>query len=162
MTRAFQIRAILISAILICYLYFGYLKSYDWPRVKYSEVRAYAWPVLPDQGGMGGHVILENLTLKPGVINPDGTLLSPAQVKSLLAAVAREHGIMTTTLMCYEPHNAFVFYDSNKKPVAFVEICFDCLGKRIQPDGAANIIDLSALAAIFNELKLPMGKRHFE
>lgn len=59
---------------------------------------------------------------------------------------------------CYFPHNAFVFYNAEKKPVAFIEICFDCFGERILPKGAARRVDLPALASIFVELKLPAGR----
>jgi len=60
---------------------------------------------------------------------------------------------------CYVPHNAFVFYDKEHQPVAFLEICFDCLGDRSGPalkaDGDPDFI---ALAKIFSELKLPFGR----
>jgi hypothetical protein len=136
-----------------------------WPGVKFAEVKAYAWP--GDQGGEA--VILEGMSLKAGVMNPDGAVLTPEQVKRLLAAVTGKHPAHAVA-DCHIPHNAFVFYDDAKKPVAFVEICFGCLSNRISPRPAAPVIDLVALAAIFAEHKLPMGeypdlaafKKHFK
>ena len=139
----------------------------NWPALPFAEVRAYAWPDDPDKNGK--NVILAGMNLRKDVINPDGAILSPDQIKRLQAAITGvhpEHGLMR----CYSPHNAFVFYDAEKKPVAFVEICFDCLNARTEPDTAAKWKDFPALAAIFGELKLPMGswsdpakfKKHFE
>jgi hypothetical protein len=59
--------------------------------------------------------------------------------------------------MCHIPHNAFIFYDQSKKPVAFIEICFGCSTHRIEPKGFADKIDLMAIASIFDSLKLTMG-----
>jgi hypothetical protein len=57
------------------------------------------------------------------------------------------------------PHNAFVFYNAERQPVAFLEICFDCLGDRSQPAvRAEGDPDFIALAKIFSELKLPFGR----
>ena len=61
-------------------------------------------------------------------------------------------------MACYTPHNAFVFFDAKKKPVAFVEICFTCLMYRAEPAGAAQNWDLLALARIFSAHRLPMGE----
>lgn len=30
------------------------------------------------------------------------------------------------TIECYDPHNAIVFLDKNGKPLAFMELCFEC------------------------------------
>jgi len=141
------------------------IASEPWPRLQFTEVRAYAWP----NDHTTEAVILRGMTLRPGVINKDGALLTPDQTKRLLAAVTgkhREHAVAA----CHIPHNAFVFYDAAKKPVAFVEVCFGCLSTRVEPRGAADWPDLVSLASIFDELKLPMGdypdlpafKEHFK
>ncbi len=123
-----------------------------WPGVQFTEVRAFAWPKDDDTKA----VILENMTLKSGAINPVGAVLTPEQTKALISAVT---GKSPDYLFkgCYEPHNAFVFYDAAKKPVAFVEICFTCFSHRITPKVTATRLDLVALAAIFDAQKLPMG-----
>lgn len=133
--------------------------------MKFSEVRAYAWP--DDKNTEA--VILKGMTLKDGAINPDGAVLTPEQAKTLVAAVTGKRPEYPVA-MCHHPHNAFVFYDAAKKPIAFVEICFGCSNHRIAPIGAAEYLDLVALATIFDAHKLPMGeyrdlaafKKHFD
>src|SRR6185295_7072723 len=56
-----------------------------WPAVKYTEVKAYAWPA---EKGME-EAVLAGMKLADGVINKEGTKLSADQVKRLLAAEAR-------------------------------------------------------------------------
>ena len=124
-----------------------------WPGVQFTEVRAYAWPDDKETEA----VILADKSLKPGVINKDGALLTPQQVKQLLAAVTGKHEPHPVA-GCHIPHDAFVFYDADKKPVAFVEICFGCLNHRVEPAGSAPVIDLLALASILSAHKLPMGE----
>lgn len=144
---------------------FSLFASEPWPRAQFAEIRAYAWP----DDKTTEAVILPGMTLKPGVINKDGALLTPVQTKRLLAAVTGRHPEHAVAA-CHIPHNAFVFYDAAKKPVAFVEVCFGCLSTRIEPRGAADWPDLISLACIFDELKLPMGvypnlqafKEHFK
>ena len=65
-----------------------------------------------------------------------------------------EHAIAA----CFVPRNAFVFFNAKKKPVAFLEICFGCLNSRAGPQRPFQPIALFSLAAIFDELKLPMGE----
>ncbi len=124
-----------------------------WPGVRFAEVRAYAWP----DDKTTEAVILPGMTLKPGVINQDGAPLNAEQIKRLRGAVIGRHPSHPVAA-CYIPHNAFVFYDEAKKPVAFVEVCFGCLGSRQEPKATAEWPDLLAMAAIFDELKLPLGE----
>jgi len=101
-------------------------------------------------------LIHKDLTLPEGVINKDGALLNSQQVKRLLKAEARRFKSRAVA-GCYDPHNAFVFYDAEKKPVAFLEICFDCIGSRAFPEDAQCDPDFYALAVLCSELKLPFG-----
>lgn len=129
------------------------LAGKEWPGVAFTEVRAYAWP--NDETTQA--VILPDMSLKPGVINKEGALLTPEQVKKLVAAVTGKHPDYSVAA-CHIPHNAFVFYDAEKKPVAFVEVCFHCRGVRMAPAGSSPKKDLVSMASIFAEHKLPMGK----
>lgn len=125
----------------------------SWPNVKYTEVKAYAWPV----GDREPETLISNdFSLQPGGMNKDGAVLSKEQTAKLIAAVTGKHERVIPA-KCYEPHNLFVFYDGTK-PVAYLELCFTCSGKRAQPEGVAENIDYKALKAIFEELKLPTGK----
>lgn len=146
-------RAILSQIPILLLAPLSLLAGEEWPGVAYAEVRAYAWP----DDKITEAVILPDKSLKPGVINKDGALLTAEQVKKLLAAVTGkhpEHGVAA----CHIPHNAFVFYDADKKPVAFVEVCFMCVNHRIFPKRSWSYIDLVSLASIFSEHKLPMGE----
>jgi hypothetical protein len=141
------------------------LAGEQWPQVAFNEARAYAWP----NDFTTEAVILPGMRLKPGVINPDGAALSPEQIKRLAAATNGKHPEHAVA-GCHIPHNAVVFYDAQKKPVAFLEICFTCLSYRGEPNGLAERVALLSIASIFAELKLPMGeypdlaafKRHWE
>jgi len=126
-----------------------------WPGIPFATVRAYAWPGDDEPEA----VILEGMHLAPGVLNKEGALLSAKQVGRVRDAVTGKHPSHPSAA-CYVPHNALVLYNAGGKPVAFVEICFTCLGYRAQPKtpDAAKNFDLLALAALFSELHLPMGE----
>lgn len=125
----------------------------EWPNVKFTEVRAYAWP--DDGKHKQEKLILDDMSLKAGVINEKGAVLSAEQVQTLLAAVRGVHPEFAMAA-CYIPHNAFIFYN-DKKPVAFIEICFDCRGYRFNPYRVPKFYDLNAMAKLFEALKLPIG-----
>jgi hypothetical protein len=121
-----------------------------WPTVSFSEVRAYSYNVT----GNGPQPIIKDGKLNATVINTDGAPLATNQVSRLLAAITGEH---TPHLLafCYNPRHAFVFYDSDKKPVAQVEICFECLQYGKRQEGMALHFDWCVLADLCRELKLP-------
>jgi hypothetical protein len=129
-------------------------RAADWPGVPFTEVRAYAWPLELN----ADEVILPGFKIRPGALKKSGAVLSPDQTARLLAAQKRKV-MQRPKAACYVPHNAFVFYNAQHEPVAFLEICFDCLGDRSGPalkaDGDPDFI---ALAKIFSELKLPFGR----
>jgi len=130
------------------------LAGENWPGVDFVEVRAYAWRQSKDKDYR--HIILDDMTFVPGVINPDGAVLTPEEVNRLRAPLTGNHPGYTRA-MCYVPHNAFVFYDAAKKPVAFLEICFSCYGTRpFSIKGVSHSVDLPALASIFAAHKLPL------
>jgi hypothetical protein len=131
----------------------GLFASDSWPPVPFTTVRAYAWP-----GNLGNPAgILPGMKLAPRCINKEGTLLTADQVHRLqVAASHRQRKV--DIFQCYNPHNAFVFYNAANKPVAYLELCFSCLGNRAQPPiPPSNVPNYLSLAAIFEELKLPMG-----
>ncbi len=129
------------------------LAAERWPAVPFSEVRAYAWPADTEVEA----VILPDKSLLPGVLNANGARLTSKEVRRLRNAVTGQHADHPI-MACYTPHNAFVFFDARKKPVAFVEICFTCLMYRAEPAGVAQNFDLLALARIFSAHRLPMGE----
>jgi len=127
-----------------------------WPRVPYREVRAFAWdpaktPNIDEQ------VIRADMSFVEGVIDKEGVVLNADQVKRLLKAETHRFADRPVA-GCYMPHNAFVFYNADKKPVAFLEVCFDCLGARTNPVDANCDPDFYALAKICAELRIPFGR----
>jgi hypothetical protein len=154
--KAFLIIACCLAILLTAFFATSTSKMADeFQGVRFSNVRGFAWAEATEDTEEG--LINNDLSFKPGVINKDGALLNGDQVRRLLAAVTHEHK-KHPAYKCYLPHNAFVFYDENNKPAAFVEICFDCLGRRSQPGGIAESVDYVALVTIFSELNLPFGK----
>jgi hypothetical protein len=123
-----------------------------WPGVAFAEVRAYAWPV----NKTAGDLVSNDLTLQPDVINKEGAVLTAEEVKQLQAAITGRHPTYPLAF-CFDPHNAVVFYNAEKKPVAYAEVCFSCWGIRASPKGTATYFDHQALAVIFDAHKLPMG-----
>jgi hypothetical protein len=125
----------------------------EWPGVAYTEIRAYAWPLEQNEST----VILPALKVRRGTLKSSGGTLSAEQQGRLLKAQQRT-ATPRPQAACYVPHNAFVFYDAHGKAVAFMEICFDCLGVRVFPEDAGCDPDFIALAKIFAEKKLPFGR----
>jgi|APCry1669189241_1035207.scaffolds.fasta_scaffold95999_2 hypothetical protein len=145
-------RAILILLLLSASVF----AAAPWPGVDYAEVRAFAWD--PAKTPPTEELVRKDFSLVDGVINKDGVVLTAVQVQRLLRAQA--HRFTDRPVAgCYTPHNAFVFYNARKRPVAFLEVCFDCLGSRTQPHDKDADPDFVALAAICAELKLPFGKQ---
>ncbi|NJM38730.1 MAG: hypothetical protein HC845_13160 [Akkermansiaceae bacterium] len=124
-----------------------------WPGVKFTEVRAFAWPSDKEAEA----VVLDGMEPKTGAINPGGAVLTKEQTLTVIRAVSGERPSYTVA-SCHIPHNALIFYDAAKKPVAYIEICFGCSNHRISPKGTARFIDLVAIASVFEAHKLPMGE----
>ena len=91
------------------------------------------------------------------MLNPDGAVLSPSQVKRLLAAQARRVGAFTSVSGCFWPHHAFVFRDVRGRAVASIEVCFDCHKALFRPEDKRSNPKLWVFAEVFRELKLPFG-----
>jgi hypothetical protein len=151
-------RLMKLSLLLLLFFAARLLADAAWPSVPFASVRGYAWPDNPETV----EVILSGMKLAPGVINREGALLTPDQVRRLCLAAVHEPPTITglqkiTIVNCYKPHNAFVFYNTAEKPVAYIEICFSCLGNKAQPPIPSHFPDYFSLATIFEELRLPMG-----
>ena len=62
---------------------------------------------------------------------------------------------------CYEPRNGIVFIGKADKVIGFVEICFDCLGYKVEPSTStvANFCSekFEALKSIFKEAGISYG-----
>ena len=124
--------------------------SSEWPGVAYLEVRAYysSTPFFDVMyGGIPDHVD-----------DKDGVLLSIDQEQRLIAAVSAKLKPYEV-FGCWYPRHAFVFYDPLGKPVAEVNICFECM---VVEGGPSDAPDIGGLAELVSDLGLPLGKEVVE
>jgi len=42
--------------------------------------------------------------------------------------ITKKYGVIIDRMSCYDPHNAILFFNKKRKVIAYIEICFDCLG----------------------------------
>lgn len=118
----------------------------SWPGVAYLEVRAYySSEPFSDPFMQGG--------IPDQVDDKDGALLNRDQERRLISAVIANVGPYEV-FGCWYPRHAFVFYDPLGKPVAEVDICFECM---IVEGGPSDAPDVGALAELASDLGLPLG-----
>ncbi|TCD18331.1 hypothetical protein EZ456_21765 [Pedobacter psychrodurus] len=43
---------------------------------------------------------------------------------------SKKYGVIIDRMACYDPHNAILFFNNERKVIAYIEICFDCLGMK--------------------------------
>ena len=120
--------------------------SSGWPGVAYLEVRAY-YSSTPFFDVM-------HRGIPDHVDDKDGVLLSGDQERQLIAAVSAKLNPYDV-LACWYPKHAFVLYDPLGKPVAEVNICFECM---VAEGGPSDAPDIGALAEVVSDLGLPLGK----
>ena len=133
----------LLSAIMLC-------SCASWPGRRYPEVRAYAYNLkegFPER-------IIQNGKLGKTVTSKTGVLLTPQQTQRLIAAVTGKHPSHPHAA-CFHPRHAFVFYDAAHTPGATLEVCFECLNNRSEPNGISGDSDFPALTELCTELRLP-------
>ena len=124
-----------------------------WPGVPFQEVRAYCYDFTV---GPVSDFVHEG-RIHPGVMDPKGVKLTPAQVAKLMRVitVSQPKGPRTP---CYKPHHAFVFFDAQGKVAAVFEMCFGCNRQKSTPAGTPEYIDRTALWDLTAELGLPLGQ----
>jgi hypothetical protein len=124
----------------------------DWPGLPYAEVRAFAY----NKTGFPDRLIIENGRLSGTVLNRHGVVLTAEQGRRLIAAVTGYRPRPETETMCFDPRHAFVFYSAAKKPIAWVELCFDCSRALAEPSVDGQVYDILALEKLASDLKLPL------
>jgi len=133
----------------------------SWPP-PFTEVCGYSYNRIkpsstPDQTGRVRmyYPLFEDGRLTETVINKGGARLSANQIQRLLTAITGTHPSHLHA-RCFDPHHGFVFYDAARKPVAWIEVCFECGNTRSWPEGRkVEEDDMEALIALCKELKLP-------
>ncbi len=142
-----------------------YAHAPAWPPARYSTVRAYLYRVRSDfyDPNSWDPNIIKNGRLVKSVANPEGVLLSPAQVQRLITAISQtpDHRngqlIFTTNNCAFDPHNAFVFYDADGKMAATVEVCTLCGDVDVFPERKDSYkYDFTAIEPLITELGLPV------
>jgi len=104
-------------------------KKQQWPDVPFNSVRVYMYNI---HGNLwGNHSIIKNGNLDTTVWDA-GVALNRTQELRLLDLFNQDIALLQEGLgKCYIPHHGFVFYDANKKPVAWASVCFMCDGAKV-------------------------------
>jgi hypothetical protein len=145
-------RAPLMAILLALFALDGWAAFATWPDKPYVEVRAYAY----NRNGDPDRPILKNRRLDPSVVNKRGIVLTPEQARHLIAAVTGKRPQPRWSTACFNPRHAFVFYDTARKPVAWIELCFECGNAAGEPRAPDQVYDIPALEDLARELKLPL------
>lgn len=124
----------------------------SWPPAGYTTVRAFVYDCEAEHRNMS--FWRKDGGMHTGVINAPGAVLTPAQVKRVVAT-ANTPAPLKKYKPCYVPHHAFVFYDAADKPVATLEVCFTCNRHVATPGGTPEHIDYGTLWAILHEAGVP-------
>jgi len=45
--------------------------------------------------------------------------------------LSKKYGVLIERGACYDPHNAILFFNTKRKVIAYIEICFDCHDMRL-------------------------------
>jgi hypothetical protein len=128
-----------------------------WPGVEYAYVRGYLF-----RGDFPG----ETDILVDGQINRTVEKIvpvSPKQVTRLTSAFRKEEENEAIS-MCYEPHHAFIFFDTVGQPVARMNVCFECSFVECNPDPpTGKTWNIAALLPICRSIGLPVrGDKAYE
>jgi hypothetical protein len=108
-----------------------------------------------------GHVltyetIWHDVKLAASAVNKSGTLLSAKQTERLIRAITKKPPETLILTNCFDPHHAFVFYDANRKAVAWVQVCFHCGNIQAHPTAPGESHpDIKGLLKLSKQLKLP-------
>jgi len=127
-----------------------------WPAVEFTHVVAFCYDFSKD--ARGASIVFPDKSLHRGIIKSTTTRLNPKQTTALREILSTDWKGELGDVDCYDPHHAFVFYDAQWQPVAWIDICFLCEGFVFHPKGVQEKIDLDALQKLVIEIGLP----HYE
>lgn len=92
--------------------------------------------------------------LNDSVTDKHSVVLDQKQLAELAELVTGEHKAVPSA-DCYYPRHGVVFF-KGKKPIAYLEVCFECAAKKSDIKGLARTWDLKGLRTFFENLKLPL------
>jgi hypothetical protein len=125
-----------------------------WPDVEFHEVRGYSFNFASNPQS---RIFDVEGRLDPSVREKNGVALESAQIERLLKVVRNPKKVNGVTGCGFMPRHAFVFYDAAKKPVAQIEICFECWHVATKPNARVDgtTVDFGELLKIYEELRIP-------
>lgn len=130
------------------------IKAGLWPRSAYAQVKIYVYNLhklyLHGEGSLS--IIMEKDSLNPDVADPDGLLLTPAQVKRLIPMLNSSN--KPYEKRGFNPHHGIVFYDGKGKPVAYTNICIESQQSRFSGT-IGNNVGYEGFVEFLKELQLP-------
>jgi hypothetical protein len=124
-----------------------------WHFSGFDEVRAYRmnWDELQSEH----EIVNRDGSLNPTRIPEYGVRLTEAQVERLEAAVTGTHPDHPHA-GCFYPHHAFLFFDSSRRIVGHIDICFLCSNYSGHPAGYATNWDLGQLEELIKDIGVPL------
>jgi hypothetical protein len=125
-----------------------------WPALEFAHVVAFCYDF--SQDARGTSIVFPDKSLHRGIIRSTTSRLIPKQITELRKILSTEWEGESGESDCYDPHHAFVFYDAEWKPVAWIDICFLCEGFTSHPAGVREKIDLDSLHKLLEEIGLPI------
>jgi hypothetical protein len=117
-------------------------KTKQWPYKDFVYVKAYLYNL--ENELFGNHAIIkrsksstnkEDEYVLDGTVVGEGVLLDKRQVETIVTITNKDvDGLIEGLSKSYIPHHAFVFYDNDHKPAAYITLCFDCEALRVFPE----------------------------
>ena len=123
----------------------------DWPG-DFTKVVAVAYDFTQE----GSDLVVVDKRLHKGIFRVSEAL-SKDQVATLMASITGKH-TPWKSMMCFEPHHGFVFYDKNDVIIGSLSICFGCKSYQASPAGElSRRWNLEGLEKLLRELKVPFS-----
>ena len=126
----------------------------EWPMKGVSEIRAYRtnWA---DEFGQE-LILTEKGELNANRIPQKGIALNEKQMAKLNQVITGKHPDQPSA-GCFNPHHAFVFFDSDGNMVGRIDICFKCGNYDSSHRGFSSSLDFDGLAKLLGELEIPIA-----
>jgi hypothetical protein len=122
-----------------------------WPPPNYAHVVAYVYDYTQDS--RGGDPTFPDGSLHKGIIRAATVRLTSEQAKTLVDVISRPVEFHESE-DCYYPHHAFVFYDTNWKPIGWFAVCWECGTYAASSKKFPEFIDLKPIRKLTKELGL--------
>ncbi len=129
--------------------------SLSWPGVEFSHARAYS--INSKYPGSLKNLLHEGVFFFPR-IDSTSAILTDDQVQLALRFANGQIGTPEEGAACYMPRHAIIFFDSADKPVAGINICFECNRIVLSPFIEMDMGGSRQIWELMKELRIPVGK----